>query len=217
MRSKTGVELEGICPKSKQGAFDLLLWLFLLIGEKKTFGFNHIFEDINLLTTKNLNISFIMGILGTIARHLDTIVGPGVVLLYPLYATMRAIESPSTFDDQQWLTYWVLYSFITLFELSCHKVLSWFPIWPYMRLVFCIWLVLPMFNGAAYIYENYVRQYVKNIGSNYGNSKYPDEQKKALQMMSLDARKAVERYIDTYGSDAFERVIRAADREARRH
>lgn len=39
---------------------------------------------------------------------------------------MRAIESPSTLDDQQWLTYWVLYSFITLFELFCWKVLAWY-------------------------------------------------------------------------------------------
>lgn len=41
------------------------------------------------------------------------------------YASLRAIESPSTLDDQQWLTYWILYSLITLFELSCWKVLAW--------------------------------------------------------------------------------------------
>ncbi|KAF8391162.1 hypothetical protein HHK36_023463 [Tetracentron sinense] len=40
-------------------------------------------------------------------------------------AYMRAIESPSTVDNQQWLTYWVIYSFITLFELSCWKILAW--------------------------------------------------------------------------------------------
>lgn len=83
-----------------------------------------------------------------------------------------------------------------------------FPIWPYMKLVFCMWLVLPMFNGAAFIYENYVRQYVKNIGNYGGFNKYQDEQKKVLQMISLDARKAVERYIDRFGPDAFERVIK---------
>ena len=42
------------------------------------------------------------------------------------YASMRAIESPTSLDDQQWLTYWVLYSLITLFELSCWKVLAWY-------------------------------------------------------------------------------------------
>lgn len=85
-----------------------------------------------------------------------------------------------------------------------------FPIWPYMKLVFGLWLVLPIFNGAAYIYENIVRKYVK-IGLIGGrvNSAYPDNQKKALQMVSLDARKSVERYIDRYGPEAFERVIRS--------
>jgi len=65
-----------------------------------------------------------------------------------------------------------------------------------------------MFNGAAYIYEKYVRQYIKNIGS-YRSSNYPDEYKKVLHMMTFDARNAVERYIDRHGPDAFERVIRA--------
>ncbi|KAG5109413.1 hypothetical protein JHK82_038636 [Glycine max] len=155
---------------------------------------------------------YIMGVLGTMARHLDTIIGPGVMLLYPLYASMRAIESPSTLDDQQWLTYWVLYSFMTLFELSTHKILAWFPIWGYLKLMFCVWLVLPMFNGAAYIYENYVRQYIKNIGT----SNYSDEYKKVLHMMTFDARKAVERYNDRYGPDAFDRVVRAAEKEAKK-
>ncbi|KOM46483.1 hypothetical protein LR48_Vigan07g018700 [Vigna angularis] len=72
-----------------------------------------------------------------------------------------------------------------------------------------------MFNGAAYIYEKYVRQYIKNIGS-YRSSNYPEEYKKVLHMMTFDARKAVERYIDRHGPEAFERVIRAAEKEAKK-
>ncbi|XP_042483861.1 HVA22-like protein f [Macadamia integrifolia] len=156
-----------------------------------------------------------MGFLGTVARNFDSLVGPGVMLLYPLYSSMRAIESPSTLDDQQWLTYWILYSFITLFELSCWKVLAWFPLWPYIKLVCCMWLVLPIFNGAAYIYENFVRKYVK-IGG-LVNENYPEEHRKVIQMMSLDARKSVERYIEKHGQEAFDRVIKAAEKEAKRH
>ncbi|KZV56289.1 hypothetical protein F511_00286 [Dorcoceras hygrometricum] len=147
-----------------------------------------------------------MGFIGAIARNFDTLAGPGVMLLYPLYASMRAIESPSALDDQQWLTYWVLYSFITLFELSCWKILEWIPIWPYMKLLFCLWLVLPVFNGAAYIYQNFVRKYV-NIGS--VGSNYPEGQRRVLLMMSSDARNSVERYIEKYGPEAFDRVIKA--------
>ncbi|GJM93251.1 hypothetical protein PR202_ga09796 [Eleusine coracana subsp. coracana] len=139
---------------------------------------------------------------------------PGVMLLYPLYASMRAIESPSSLDDQQWLTYWVLYSLITLFELSCWKVLQWIPLWPYMKLLFCCWLVLPIFNGAAYIYETHVRRYFK-IG-NYVSPAYNERQRRVLQMMSLDARKSVERFIETHGPDALDKIIRAAEEEAKR-
>ncbi|KAK1286350.1 HVA22-like protein f [Acorus calamus] len=156
-----------------------------------------------------------MGFLGAIARNFDAFLGPGIMLLYPLYASIRAIETPSSLDDQQWLTYWVLYSLITLFELSCYKFLAWFPLWPYMKLVFCLWLVLPIFNGAAYIYENYVRVYVK-IG-NYVDPNYPEEQRRVLQMMSLDARKSVERYIERNGPEAFDRVLKSAEKEARRN
>ncbi|ONI17626.1 hypothetical protein PRUPE_3G170400 [Prunus persica] len=148
-----------------------------------------------------------MGVLAAVAKNLDTLIG---------YASMRAIESPSALDDQQWLTYWVIYSFITLFELSCWKVLAWIPIWPYMKLLFCMWLVLPIYNGAAYIYENIVRKYVK-LGGYMVNSNKPEGQKKVLQMMSLDARRSVERFIDQHGIDAFERVVKAAEKEARKY
>ena len=81
------------------------------------------------------------------------------------------------------------------------------PFWPYMKLVFCMWLVLPIFNGAAYIYENIVRKYVK-VGS-YVSSNHSEAHRKVLQMMSLDARKSVERYIEKYGPDSFDRVVKA--------
>jgi hypothetical protein len=42
------------------------------------------------------------------------------------YASIIAIESPFKEDDQQWLTYWVLYSFITLLELGAGPVFAWY-------------------------------------------------------------------------------------------
>jgi len=46
------------------------------------------------------------------------------------YASIQAIESPSKEDEQQWLTYWVLYSFITLFEVAAAPVLFWYTTYP---------------------------------------------------------------------------------------
>lgn len=42
------------------------------------------------------------------------------------YASVKAIETKSSVDDQQWLTYWVLHSLITLFELTFAKVIEWY-------------------------------------------------------------------------------------------
>ncbi len=46
------------------------------------------------------------------------------------YASIQAIESPSKEDEQQWLSYWVLYSFITLFEVAAAPVLFWYTTYP---------------------------------------------------------------------------------------
>lgn len=42
------------------------------------------------------------------------------------YASVAAIESPFKEDDTQWLTYWVLYSFFQLIELSLERILNWY-------------------------------------------------------------------------------------------
>lgn len=45
-------------------------------------------------------------------------------VIFNRHASIKAIEARSASDDQQWLTYWVLYSMITLFELTFAKVLE---------------------------------------------------------------------------------------------
>lgn len=49
-----------------------------------------------------------------------------VFMIWYRYASIKAIETKSRADDQQWLTYWVIYSLITLFELTFTKLLEWF-------------------------------------------------------------------------------------------
>ncbi|XP_010535278.1 PREDICTED: HVA22-like protein e isoform X2 [Tarenaya hassleriana] len=86
------------------------------------------------------------------------------MLLYPLYASVVAIESPSKVDDEQWLAYWILYSFLTLTELILQSLLEWIPIWYTAKLVFVTWLVLPQTRGAAFIYERFVREQFRRHG-----------------------------------------------------
>ncbi|CAA7396289.1 unnamed protein product [Spirodela intermedia] len=105
-----------------------------------------------------------MGHLWTFFTHLHSLAGPTIMLLYPLYASIRAIESPSKLDDEQWLAYWILYSFLTLVEMVAEPVLYWIPIWYQMKVALVAWLVLPQFRGASFIYERFVREQLRKYG-----------------------------------------------------
>ncbi|CAN6976965.1 unnamed protein product, partial [Brassica oleracea var. botrytis] len=102
--------------------------------------------------------------LWTFLSALHSIAGPVVMLLYPLYASVLAIESPSKADDEQWLAYWIIYSFLTLSELILQSLLEWIPIWYTAKLVLVAWLVLPQFRGAAFIYNRVVREQFRKYG-----------------------------------------------------
>ncbi|KAM9242181.1 receptor expression-enhancing protein 6 isoform 8-T8 [Dugong dugon] len=47
--------------------------------------------------------------------------------VYPAYASIKAIESPSKEDDTLWLTYWVVYGLFGLLESVSDLLLFWFP------------------------------------------------------------------------------------------
>ncbi|KAK9278931.1 hypothetical protein L1049_028512 [Liquidambar formosana] len=112
-----------------------------------------------------------MGRFWTVITHLHTIAGPVTMLLYPLYASVIALESTSKLDDEQWLAYWILYSILTLVEMLLQPVLEWIPIWYDVKLLLVAWLVLPQTRGAAFIYDRFVREKIKKYG--FGDQHQP--------------------------------------------
>lgn len=151
-------------------------------------------------------------LLKVLAKNFDVLAGPLVALAYPLYASVKAIETKSPVDDQQWLTYWVLYSLITLFELTFASIIEWLPFWPSMKLIFICWLVLPYFNGAAYVYENYVRPlFVKNQMVNI----WYVPPKKGLFGKSDDFLTALDKYIEENGPEALKKLTNKAGKSSK--
>ncbi|KDO45562.1 hypothetical protein CISIN_1g047167mg, partial [Citrus sinensis] len=82
------------------------------------------------------------------------------------YISLETLERRSVQDYRQWMTYWILLSLVTTFEMLCWKTLGWFPvpnfIWAYLKLLIFIWLALPIFNGARFFYEKFIRVYYNN-------------------------------------------------------
>ncbi|XP_022843398.1 HVA22-like protein a [Olea europaea var. sylvestris] len=149
--------------------------------------------------------------LKVLLKNTDVLAGPVVSLVYPLYASIRAIETKSRVDDQQWLTYWILYSMITIFELTFAKLIEWIPFWSYAKLIFTCWLVIPYFSGASHVYEHYVRPYLvtqqKTI--NIPNVSW----KNIVSSKHDDILTAAEMYIEENGPEAFERIIHRVNRD----
>ncbi|KAL3323539.1 hypothetical protein AABB24_037932 [Solanum stoloniferum] len=123
-----------------------------------------------------------MGYFWTLICHLHTIAGPVTMLLYPLYASVVAIETSDKLDDEQWLAYWIFYSFLTLMEMVLQHVLEWIPIWYDVKLIFVAWLVFPQFRGAAFIYDKFVRE--KIIKRYRESSSSPQHNKKSPKAKS---------------------------------
>ncbi|PPD83232.1 hypothetical protein GOBAR_AA38871 [Gossypium barbadense] len=81
----------------------------------------------------------------TLLSNLHALAGPVVMLLYPLYASVIAIETPGKEDDEQWLAYWILYSLLNFNRDGAS-------------------ISLRVFRGAAFIYESFVRDQIKKQG-----------------------------------------------------
>lgn len=80
----------------------------------------------------------------------------------PAYLSFRAIESPSTHDDVQWLTYWVVFGFFNFLEsFAISVVLYYFPWYFAFKTVFILWLQLPAFRVSVILISNLILHYLQ--------------------------------------------------------
>ena len=150
-----------------------------------------------------------MGLIWTLVVRGYALAGPVMMLLYPLYASIMAIESPYKEDDQQWLTYWVLYSLVSLMEMAAGPVIAWIPFYTTFKLVIASWLVLPQFRGGIILYERFVSPYL-NAATGVTDQKLTDGQRKWLGSISPEAQASVAAYINENGPAAFAEFMRLA-------
>ncbi|EJD55107.1 hypothetical protein AURDEDRAFT_109571 [Auricularia subglabra TFB-10046 SS5] len=76
----------------------------------------------------------------------------------PAYLSFKAIETPATGDDTQWLTYWVVFGGFNFLEsIALRVVLYYFPFYFAFKTAFIIWLWLPQTRGAQAVYVNALR------------------------------------------------------------
>ncbi|KAL7421239.1 ER membrane protein DP1/Yop1 [Cryptotrichosporon argae] len=95
-----------------------------------------------------------------LASPVSNLIGWGL----PAYLSIKAIETPGTNDDKQWLTYWVVFGLLNLAESAgLRAILYWVPLYFVFKTVFTIWLFLPATRGAEVLYANVLRPVLGNV------------------------------------------------------
>ncbi|TKY59435.1 HVA22 protein a [Spatholobus suberectus] len=90
-------------------------------------------------------------------KCLDHFAWPLLALGYPLCASVQAIETDSHKETRDLISYWILLSLIYLFEYAFSRLLQWFQLWPYIKLMIIFWLIIPDFGRASIAYNNLIR------------------------------------------------------------
>ena len=82
-----------------------------------------------------------------------------VVAFWPVYSSFKSLRSasPSTSDDAQWLTYWVLVASLSLLEsllADGARGLWWLPVYYLAKIAFLVWCAHPQAKGALVVYHS---------------------------------------------------------------
>ncbi|KAL6728189.1 hypothetical protein Aduo_009988 [Ancylostoma duodenale] len=88
-------------------------------------------------------------IIGALAQILSNIIG----FAYPAYRSIKAVRSSIKEDDTQWLIYWIVFASFSIIDFS---IFSTVPFYWMFKIIFLLYLHLPVFNGATVIYHNFI-------------------------------------------------------------
>ena len=83
---------------------------------------------------------------------LFTLVSFYAAVVYPMYASMKAIERKRPDDDTLWLTYWIVYISVLLGESMGFVFLI--PKYRFVKLCLIYYLISPRFKGAVTLYKS---------------------------------------------------------------
>jgi receptor expression-enhancing protein 5/6 len=111
-------------------------------------------------------------------------VGAGVLcsivgFLYPAFKSFEAIEHKTKGDDIQWLVYWVVFAFFSVIESFRDFLLYWIPFYYAFKLAFLLWAMLPQTKGAKFLYDSFLKDFLKKSEGSRIDAAMEDAKKSA--------------------------------------
>jgi len=100
-----------------------------------------------------------------------------VSFIYPAYMSFKAVDSADPTDDTQWLTYWVVFAFVSIIESCASFFIEYIPMYFFFKLGFFIWCYHPKFLGAGLIYTQVIKPFLVPYVKAFGTSRVHEEKK----------------------------------------
>jgi len=84
-----------------------------------------------------------------------------LTILFPIFASYKALTTSSPALLTPWLHYWIVLSIVLLLESHLSFILSYFPFYAWARLTLHLYLLLPgEQQGATFLYNTYVHPFL---------------------------------------------------------
>ena len=113
----------------------------------------NIIEKRTEINPKVLVGGLVVALILTTTKWFNSYVTCLVGVVCPTYMSLKAIDSTEDDDDIQYLTYWVVYGLFSVFDIFTSFLINMIPFYYTLKLAFLIWLFMPNFKGAVYIYK----------------------------------------------------------------
>ncbi|CAE7449027.1 REEP5 [Symbiodinium microadriaticum] len=128
------------------------------------YSFNEYLEKASAKTKVDKEYLFV-GVTVLIGLLIYLICGTRLIIdivgfVYPLYASLQAIESADKEDDKQWLTYWIIFTKFKIVESVAGFLIPFIPFYFLLKAAFLIWCYHPSFNGATVLYDALLKEHL---------------------------------------------------------
>ena len=100
-----------------------------------------------------------MGYISEFSSYASNVLALVLKLTYPTYMSFKAIKSNRENDDTTWLIYWAVVAVESFIASYVFPFISWVPFFMIIRILFYIWLQIPIFNGSVILFNNFIKPF----------------------------------------------------------
>ena len=122
-----------------------------------------IIEDKTGINGKYIVIGLLSSLVIVFLGFFDTSIINLVCILLPGFFSLKAIETLENDIEKQWITYWVLFSLFSIVDNLALLIIRYIPFYYVIKFIILVWMFLPNFQGAAFLYDAYIHDIVKKL------------------------------------------------------